>query len=869
MRRIDGRSTWRPSPTSITLSNISITPGSDGLPRALVETSDGVRIDVPTAAAGVPRETLPDVSTSAYVSAAVSGPPTPPADEGAEGAELSADLTATPIPAIPADQEAEAPVGPGSLPSPRSVPLPSAETAPAPLTGAGPAVPPEAARPENWLDLGALTEIETRVARLSAALAPASGPAGADGRREDGPGSAAALVSVATVLWFDTLRAADRVAVTRPGEPARRAIAHLLDGVGSAAAADFATGPGTAGAAATIWSALARRRLATTRAAAEPGPVASARLVALLDATELSAPQIWEAVTDPRTAELGELLWVVAVRHPTTAPAPSGDRAGRTTPVPVGAADRYERLFAAAGWQVVPVRHGRRRDAAFGRPGGQSLRARLEAMSDGDLAALLAAPDQELRRRLAGGGSAGLGVSRVLDRLTDDEVRAVLRDLGGHDLPTLVDACDEAETERPTVLFVHTLEGWMPSPGQRAAVDPADHKPFDHEPADRPDPWAGPAAGSRAADLVDRVRARLTRPPAQPVPAGGALSPRPGAESDRSDPEPDEVRAAGAAPGAPGSPLRAVETFLTSTQAPDRLVVLAEGVDGSASAVAAQLGALGLTGPDGEPPLPVGLIDGPDAARAVATWAAGVTAGSRSVLVVAGDAGPPGSAAGGPDTGADGSRPGAVPGYAVLAAPPPASVPGARGWRPAFAVDARWCLAEALRRIDGPGGRASYLRLATDPVDDGLARLPPAGEERRQRRRQVLAGAYRLRDGGPGAAVTLAGCGAALPAVLAAADELAAGLGRDVSVICVTSPDLLLAALSARRGLTGGDPWVLDEVFPASRRGPVVTVSDGDAGTLALLAGIHGDPVSCLGAPAMSVATIVGAALDLLDELDG
>ncbi len=155
----------------------------------------------------------------------------------------------------------------------------------------------------------------------------------------------------------------------------------------------------------------------------------------------------------------------------------------------------------------------------------------------------------------------------------------------------------------------------------------------------------------------------------------------------------------------------------------------------------------------------------------------------------------------------------------------------------------------------------------------------------------MLAGGYRLRDGvtsanatggagaGPGSgsggglgpAVTLVGAGCVVADVLAAADELGAGLGRGVAVVCLTSPDLVWRALQARRGLLPGDTSILDELFPVDRRGPLVTVTDGDPRALGFLAGVHGDPVSTLGAGMVvpvDVATIVGAALDLLEEIE-
>jgi pyruvate dehydrogenase E1 component len=68
----------------------------------------------------------------------------------------------------------------------------------------------------------------------------------------------------------------------------------------------------------------------------------------------------------------------------------------------------------------------------------------------------------------------------------------------------------------------------------------------------------------------------------------------------------------------------------------------------------------------------------------------------------------------------------------------------------------------------------------------------------------------------------------------------------------VTSPGLLFRALRARQGLVGsgvpaGEPWILDQAFPATRATPLVTVLDGHPHTLAFLATINRVPHAALG----------------------
>jgi pyruvate dehydrogenase E1 component len=130
-------------------------------------------------------------------------------------------------------------------------------------------------------------------------------------------------------------------------------------------------------------------------------------------------------------------------------------------------------------------------------------------------------------------------------------------------------------------------------------------------------------------------------------------------------------------------------------------------------------------------------------------------------------------------------------------------------------------------------------------VDQDLAGVPTDPAAREARRRQAVAGAYRLRRA-PNPQVTIAAMGAILPEALAAAQRLeSAGIPADV--VCVTSPGLLFKAVLARQGRTDAPTWILDQVFPASRATPLVTVLDGHPHTLAFLATINQVPSMTLG----------------------
>src|SRR3954447_26653140 len=177
--------------------------------------------------------------------------------------------------------------------------------------------------------------------------------------------SSASMASIMTALWFDHLRAPDRVSVKPHASPVLHAIEYLLGqldrrylttlrefgGLQSypsrlkdPIAADFSTGSVGIGATATIWSAIAHRYVAGHFDVPQGG-----RQVALLGDAELDEGACWEAIVDPIVQRLGEVLWIVDLNRQ------SLDRV-----VPGIAYGRIAGMFEAAGWQTITVKYGRR-----------------------------------------------------------------------------------------------------------------------------------------------------------------------------------------------------------------------------------------------------------------------------------------------------------------------------------------------------------------------------------------------------------------------------------------------------------------------------------------------------------------------------
>jgi pyruvate dehydrogenase E1 component len=277
------------------------------------------------------------------------------------------------------------------------------------------------------------------------------------------------------------------------------------------------------------------------------------------------------------------------------------------------------------------------------------------------------------------------------------------------------------------------------------------------------------------------------------------------------------------------------------------------------------LGELGASWMRGWPLLPIGTLYDPFVGRALEPWSFGMYAGGQSIL-----AGTPSGITLAPEGGAHQSV--VTPAIGI-------AQPDCVAWEPAFGLDLEWCLLQALDRLGRPDGSSAYLRLSTRAIDQRLAGVPDDAIGREQRRRDVLAGGYRIAPASGAPAVTVAGVGAVIPEVL----EAAAALEREgvpCDAVCLTSPDLVFRSLQAARGFSDGDPTTLDRLFPRERAGPIVSVIDGHPHTLGFLGTICEQPQTALGvrdfgqsgslpdlyeAYQIDAETIVGAAIDLIE----
>ena len=749
------------------------------------------------------------------------------------------------------------------------------------------------------IDLEALEEVQRRVLWLATRIVDA-----ANRERDTGDGvkvgghqaSSASLVSVMTALYFAHLDAADRVSVKPHASPVFHAIQYLLGNLDRSYLTrlrakgglqsypsrtkdpdevDFSTGSVGLGAAAPLFAAVTRRYVD-----AHFGARPASRFVALMGDAELDEGNVWEAVSDPAVQGLGNVTWVVDLNRQ------SLDRV-----VPGIQVAKWRGQFEAAGWHVVEVKYGHRLRAAFERPGGEALRAWIDAMPNEQYQSLFALTGPELRERFLDG--APDAVRAFLSDLPDDEVHPLVTDLGGHDLPSLLEAfaaCD-AETGRPSVVLAYTVKGW----GLPIAGNPRNHSALlTGEQVDelrgvvglKPETeWDRMDPSTAAGQWVARRAEHLTRSRRTPsldvkVPEStGLRASRPVSTQEAfgrvlvdlsRDKEVAPYLVTTAPDVATSTNLAGFINRLGVFAPDDRrawnvdpVLKWAEGPTGqhielgiSEMNLFLLLGQLGLSWDlSDQPLLPIGTVYDPFVCRGLDAFIYGTYSGSRFLV-----AGTPSGVTLAPEGGAHQS---------TITASIGLELPGVTFVEPSYAVALDWLMCHAVGRMAagrvpnptaGPAeDGAYYFRLSTRPVDQAPFEAARARVGDAVLRRQVLAGAYRLHDahvahpelassGAP--VVQLVGSGAVLPEVLAAAEELA-DEGIAAHVVDVTSLDRLYASWqrTLRQGVRTATapsvPGALRTAFPD--RAPVVTVHDAASHAMAWMGSALGVPCVPLG----------------------
>jgi pyruvate dehydrogenase E1 component len=205
---------------------------------------------------------------------------------------------------------------------------------------------------------------------------------------------------------------------------------------------DFSTGSVGLGVAITAFASLVQDYL-LAHGMMEPDQ--AGRFVALMGDAELDEGNIYECLIEAYKHDIRNCWWIVDYNRQSL-DATTAERMFR----------RFDDIFAACGWRVVTLKYGKAMEAAFAEPGGAELKRWIDEVGNADYAALTYLGGAAWRERLLKDAPA---VRPILDSRDDEALSALMTNLAGHDMASLVEAFDAAQDDVPTLFIAYTVKG--------------------------------------------------------------------------------------------------------------------------------------------------------------------------------------------------------------------------------------------------------------------------------------------------------------------------------------------------------------------------------------------------------------------------
>jgi len=280
--------------------------------------------------------------------------------------------------------------------------------------------------------------------------------------------SSASMAAIMSVLYFAILRPQDRVAVKPHAAPVYHAIQYLfgkqsLDklenfrGFGGAQSypsrtkdsddVDISTGSVGLGVAFTAFASIMQDYVRAKRWARKDIP--EGRMVALVGDAELDEGNVYECLLEGWKHNLRNTWWIIDY-----------NRQSLDGVVREGLYERIEAIFRAFNWNVVTLKYGVLQRAAFAEPGGDRLKAWIDACPNDLYSALMFRGGAAWRERLEDEIGDQGKVSALLRRRSDAELAELMANLGGHCTQTLLEQFEALTGDQPTAIIAYTVKGW-------------------------------------------------------------------------------------------------------------------------------------------------------------------------------------------------------------------------------------------------------------------------------------------------------------------------------------------------------------------------------------------------------------------------
>jgi pyruvate dehydrogenase E1 component len=289
----------------------------------------------------------------------------------------------------------------------------------------------------------------------------------ADGLKVGGhQASSASLATIMSALYFHVLKPEDRVAVKPHASPVFHAIQYLFGrqsreklenfrGFKGAQSypsrtkdvddVDFSTGSVGLGVAQTLFASLVQDYV---KAHGWMQDRREGRMIALVGDAEMDEGNIFEALAEGWKHGLRNTWWVVDY-----------NRQSLDAVVREGLWEKFETMFRNFGWDVVIVKYGRLMREAFAEPGGEALKRWIDNCPNALYAALCFQGGAAFRKHLHDEIGDQGPITKLIDKRSDEELLALMSNLGGHDMASMLDAFEQIDHDRPVCFIAYTIKG--------------------------------------------------------------------------------------------------------------------------------------------------------------------------------------------------------------------------------------------------------------------------------------------------------------------------------------------------------------------------------------------------------------------------
>ncbi len=278
--------------------------------------------------------------------------------------------------------------------------------------------------------------------------------------------SSASLATIMSALYFSVLRPEDRVAVKPHASPVFHAIQYLFGrqtrdklenfrGFKGAQSypsrtkdtddVDFSTGSVGLGVAQTLFASLVQDYV---KAHGWMKDRREGRMIALVGDAEMDEGNIFEALLEGWKHGLRNTWWVVDY-----------NRQSLDAVVREGLWAKFESMFRNFGWDVVIVKYGTLMRQAFAEPGGEALRRWIDNCPNALYSALCFQGGAAFRKHLLDEIGDQGDVTKLIERRSDEELLALMSNLGGHDMASMIEAFEAIDHDRPVCFIAYTVKG--------------------------------------------------------------------------------------------------------------------------------------------------------------------------------------------------------------------------------------------------------------------------------------------------------------------------------------------------------------------------------------------------------------------------